>query len=34
MSKYPILLTDLNQIWNFSKEFNEDPQYQISRKSV
>jgi len=34
VSKYPILLTDLNQIWTFSREFHKDPQYQISRKSV
>jgi hypothetical protein len=33
LSKYPILLTDLNQIWAFMRQLRKDPQYQISRKS-
>jgi len=32
--KSPIFLSDFFQIWTFSADFHESPQYRISRKSV
>jgi hypothetical protein len=32
--KFPIFLSDFNQIWSFLTVFHRDPDYQMSRKSV